>query len=131
MTEAWMGYTPREKIMSTEAILKERGSSHGDFTDVAAMEQNLILTMEAGVKWNEMTAVQRCALRMIQHKISRILSGNPDYADHWDDIAGYAKITRDRLRISRSTDGIGREINPVSEIRNDGMTIEFTHPHGR
>lgn len=103
------------KEMSTEAILKERSSSHGDFTDVAAMEQNLILTMEAGVKWNEMTAVQRCSLRMIQHKISRILSGNPDYADHWDDIAGYAKITRDRLKY---TDPIG--VKPDDPIVIDG-----------
>lgn len=88
--------------MSTEAILRERGNSHGDFTDVAAMEQNLIMTMEAGVRWNELTAVQRCSLRMIQHKISRILSGNPDHADHWDDIQGYAKIARDRLKLPGS-----------------------------
>jgi hypothetical protein len=32
------------------------------------------------------------ALEMIAHKIGRIIAGDPDFDDHWDDIAGYAKI---------------------------------------
>jgi hypothetical protein len=35
---------------------------------------------------------------MIAHKIGRILNGDPDYIDSWDDIAGYAKLVADRLR---------------------------------
>jgi hypothetical protein len=35
---------------------------------------------------------QREALDYIAGKLARILSGQPGYADHWDDIAGYAKL---------------------------------------
>ena len=40
---------------------------------------------------------QREALEMIAHKIARILNGDPDYADSWHDIAGYAQLVADRL----------------------------------
>jgi hypothetical protein len=32
------------------------------------------------------------SLEMIAHKIGRILAGNENFHDHWDDIAGYAKL---------------------------------------
>jgi hypothetical protein len=35
---------------------------------------------------------------MIVHKIGRIVNGNPDKVDHWDDIAGYATLVSDRLK---------------------------------
>jgi hypothetical protein len=34
---------------------------------------------------------------MICHKISRIANGDPNYADSWDDIAGYAKLVSDYI----------------------------------
>ena len=34
---------------------------------------------------------------MIFHKIGRIVNGDPNYADSWHDIAGYAKLVEDRL----------------------------------
>lgn len=40
---------------------------------------------------------QQEALDMICHKIGRILNGDPDYADSWHDIAGYAQLVADRL----------------------------------
>ena len=42
-------------------------------------------------------ADQQEALEMILHKIARIVNGDPDYADSWVDIAGYAKLVADRL----------------------------------
>ena len=36
------------------------------------------------------------ALVMIATKLSRILTGGPDFRDHWDDIAGYAKLASAR-----------------------------------
>lgn len=35
---------------------------------------------------------------MIAHKIGRILNGDPNYRDSWDDIAGYAKLAADRCK---------------------------------
>ena len=37
------------------------------------------------------------AIDMIFNKIARILNGNPNHADSWVDIAGYAKLVSDRL----------------------------------
>jgi hypothetical protein len=42
--------------------------------------------------------IQVEALEMIAHKIGRILSGDPNHQDHWDDIAGYAKLVSERLQ---------------------------------
>jgi hypothetical protein len=41
------------------------------------------------------------ALDMICHKIGRIVNGDPDYADSWIDIAGYAKLVADRLETGK------------------------------
>ena len=41
---------------------------------------------------------QREALEMIAHKIARIVNGDPNYADSWVDIAGYATLVADRLQ---------------------------------
>ncbi len=47
--------------------------------------------------WIRLSFSQREALEMIAHKIGRILNGDPDYADSWHDIAGYAKLVEDEL----------------------------------
>jgi hypothetical protein len=47
--------------------------------------------------YNKLSADQRESLDMIQHKIGRILCGDPDYADSWHDIAGYAMLVEQRL----------------------------------
>lgn len=39
-----------------------------------------------------MTATQMEALDLMATKQSRIVSGDPTFADHWDDIAGYARL---------------------------------------
>lgn len=80
-----------------EAVLIERAKTHGDFTDNARVMQALKRIVHDEVGWNKLTDVQREALHMILHKIGRIISGNPNVKDHWDDIAGYAKITSDRV----------------------------------
>jgi hypothetical protein len=78
-------------------ILDERKSTHGDFADVAAMGQMTKATWKNGKNWSALTLTQREGLEMIAHKVARILSGNPDEPDHWDDIAGYAKCVSVRL----------------------------------
>jgi hypothetical protein len=82
---------------SIEAILAERGKTHGDFTDNARVMQALKRIVHAEVGWDKLTDVQREALHMILHKVGRIISGNPNTKDHWDDIAGYAKLASERI----------------------------------
>ncbi|MBE9472959.1 MAG: hypothetical protein IMY75_12755, partial [Chloroflexi bacterium] len=47
--------------------------------------------------WEDLDADMKEALEMIQHKIARILNGDPRYADNWLDIAGYARLVEDRI----------------------------------
>lgn len=79
------------KNKTTEAILKERGKTHGDFADNAKVSQELKFIIRTNLGVSELTYVQREALDMICLKVSRILS-NPNVKDHWDDIAGYATL---------------------------------------
>lgn len=76
--------------------LDERGARYGDFSDHARVAQALQDTMR-GHGWNKLSPTQRQALTVIADKIARILSGDPDYADNWHDIQGYAKLVEDRL----------------------------------
>jgi hypothetical protein len=84
------------------AVLIERGNRYGKFTGHALITQDLKGSMrsyfkDGGYPWESLAPDQREALEMIAHKIGRILNGDPDYADSWIDIAGYAKLVADRL----------------------------------
>jgi len=83
--------------METTELLAERGKTHGDFTNHAQVTQMLKDVMFSQPTYQGLSQVQKEALEMIQHKVGRILAGNPDHQDHWDDIAGYAKLVSDRL----------------------------------
>lgn len=81
----------------TEALITERGSRYGKFKDGAEIMQSLKDTMRDVDGWNNLTASQKEALDMIQHKIGRILNGDPTYDDSWKDIAGYATLIVNEL----------------------------------
>lgn len=85
--------------LKTEEILNEREKTHGDFDEVsiryreikrAALMDFTAECMDA--KDEEVYDRQFLALEMILLKIARIVCGDPNFADHWDDIAGYAML---------------------------------------
>jgi len=78
------------------ATLQARQNTHGDYALTAEIIQQLKQDMRVG-NWDSLTVVQKESLEMIAHKIGRILSGNPDHADHWHDIAGYATLAEKQL----------------------------------
>jgi hypothetical protein len=78
-------------------VLAERRKTHGDYSDHARVTQALKRVMEGENGWARLNDCQREALAIIAHKVGRILSGNPDFADHWVDIGGYAKLVADRI----------------------------------
>lgn len=81
-----------------EALTGERNNTHGDFADNARVSQTLktIFRLENNKRLQRnqkpLSLTQMDALDMIAAKIGRIFAGNPDFADHWDDIAGYSHI---------------------------------------
>ena len=82
---------------SVEQTLAQRQNVHGDFGDNSQVTHDLMMVICSTKNWKSLTPVQMAALYMIQHKISRILSGDPNFADHWHDIGGYAKCAEERL----------------------------------
>ena len=82
---------------ATAELLAERGKTHGLFSEHALITQTLKGTMHEAVNWDRCTLSQRESLEMIVHKIGRILAGDPNHKDHWDDIAGYARLVADQI----------------------------------
>jgi len=88
---------PAPAIDATAALLAERGKTHGDFAAHAAATQGMkrLFLANAGPKLND---VQQEAVDMILHKLGRIAAGDPGFKDHWDDIAGYARLVSERCK---------------------------------
>jgi hypothetical protein len=82
-----------------QATLDERGKRYGDFMGHAEITCELkgIIAQYAITREKKLEPDQIEALDMICHKIGRILNGDPNYADSWHDIAGYAQLVANRL----------------------------------
>ena len=77
---------------SAEAISADRGTTHGDWLHQSQVEANIKLNLRSGANHVILPAGQAMALDAIAMKMSRIVTGDPKFADHWDDIAGYALL---------------------------------------
>jgi hypothetical protein len=84
--------------MAVKEVLEERGSRYGNYLDQTTISKALQNRMRATPKYHELDSDMQDALEMIAVKISRILNGDPDYADNWSDIAGYATLVEERLK---------------------------------
>jgi len=97
------------------ATLDERQKTHGDYEEHARITQRLkmVVRSELRARGGVLNFQQQESIDMILHKIGRIISGNPDYADHWLDIAGYATLivrSLERQSASHSLRATDREV---------------------
>ena len=85
--------------MNTDEILQDRGKRYGNYMDQTTISGELRRVMDFWAKERntKLAHDQADSLVMIAVKISRIINGDPDYADNWRDIAGYATLVADRL----------------------------------
>lgn len=112
--------TPKSDIDKT---LAERGSRYGEFRLHAAITQVLKSVMRGTLledlqdmkflenvaesqlllrkKWGKLRPDTKEFLEMTQHKIGRMLNGDPEYDDNLRDISGYAKLVLDRITAGR------------------------------
>ena len=104
-------------------ILKERQSTHGCFATGAEIMQRLKFTARNTPSYQDkLSDSQREAVDMILHKVGRILNGNPNEPDHWNDIAGYATLVADELEAPSTTirvngmDGAGSIFDGLNAI---------------
>ena len=79
-------------------IVQERQKTHGSFDENATTSQQLKAIFRAQPHYEELCPRHKEALDMIALKISRILSGQAAFQDHWDDIAGYAHLGSEACR---------------------------------
>src|SRR5689334_7025820 len=79
-----------------DPLLQEREKTHGSFQNNDDISQRIkdIMHNPFGETRHPyvLCSVHKESLDMIALKLSRILSGQANYRDHWDDIAGYAKL---------------------------------------
>jgi hypothetical protein len=93
-----------DRELDVRGILNERNATHGDYTNHAACAQDLkqVLYLHVAARYKRgqerLTPAQQEAIDMILHKIARIVAGDNEHRDHWDDIAGYATLAADRVK---------------------------------
>ena len=87
-----------ETPTTIDDTLVERGAVHGNFKDNASVAQDLKRVINTALNARMMRGqgpirnIHLEALDLIATKISRILSGDAEYSDHWHDIQGYARL---------------------------------------
>jgi len=79
-------------VRKADQLTGVRGGTHGDFEIGAGITQSVMDVLRSSPNWNILRSAQKEAIHMIIHKIHRIVSGDPDHPDHWDDIEGYAAL---------------------------------------
>lgn len=93
MSESTLGTDPRKEPQdATENLLKTRGATHGDYHQQAELAGAIRELFSTAERWRLLTRVEKDAVLMIAVKLSRALTGNPHEPDHWNDIAGYARL---------------------------------------
>ena len=78
--------------MERDPLLVERGKTHGSFVHNAAISQELKKIFWGSKDLGAMSPVHHEALDMIALKLSRILSGQANFKDHWRDLSGYSLL---------------------------------------
>lgn len=75
-----------------QALLDEREKTHGRFADVAEAFAGGIRDVVTARVHSRLSDTQFLALCMFEGKKARILAGDPNWIDHWRDIAGFALL---------------------------------------
>ena len=119
-------------------LLGERQNTHGTYSEVSSICQAIKRTMRQSSGWDHLGNEHAEALEMIAMKIARILSGNSNFADHWEDIEGYARLVSNELERERVADmveqSIRDSIGPVDldeEREHDEQSTTSTDPTNR
>lgn len=78
------------------ALILTRARTHGDFTEGSKFAETFITIFEDHPTWALLPAFARQSIRMQASKYGRIMAGDWDFADHWNDVSGYSKLVADR-----------------------------------
>jgi hypothetical protein len=119
-------------------LLGERQNTHGTYSEVSSICQAIKRTMRQSSGWDHLGNEHAEALEMIAMKIARILSGNPNFADHWEDIEGYARLVSNELERERVTQLMEQSMKDMlgavdldEEREHDEQSTASTDPTNR
>lgn len=118
-----------QKTVSVDELLAQRGTTHGEYTEHARCTQAILDAMMRERTWPSLPPIIRETVHMIAHKLGRIATGNPFVADHYDDIAGYARLVSQRV-----VDGVGlasgHEFRSlIDQGRDLGLSVNMDRAH--
>ena len=88
---------PNTQETTMPVNLADRSRTHGNYKDTAALSQSIKDVLRSGRNWSSLTDSQRESLESISVKLARILNGNANFRDHWDDIVGYGQLAADSV----------------------------------
>ena len=90
-------------MAKTEEILEERGARYGSFKNKSKIAQEIKKSMQSGPSYKGMSDDKKQAMEMFANKIARIVNGDPDYDDSWQDICGYSQLIINDLHEQENT----------------------------
>lgn len=83
--------------MHIESVIASREQTHGDYRTQAALAQCLKRMLRETRNWEVLDFYQAQSLEAFCDKVSRILNGDINEIDHWQDISGYATLVLKEL----------------------------------
>ena len=97
-----------KKTISTTQLIRKRAETHGNYRNTAEISSHLMAYLidkqDYCADQKEFSFVQRDALSNICKKLARIIAGDPNFIDHWVDIAGYAELVVEDLTEKKDND---------------------------
>ena len=112
-----------------QKILSDRKDKYGDFRYHADLSVSLKHVMREGNAWHTTEPYMQEALDMIQHKIARILNGDPSYQDSWVDVIGYAQLALDRIREDEESRRIVEAFNKIPDDNVNLYTVDSANTY--
>lgn len=64
----------------------------------ASCTERLVEICRLQVNWEKLNDSQKETIYMVCHKMARILTGDPNHIDSWQDISGYAMLIVNEFR---------------------------------
>lgn len=90
---------PTARRPYASALLNARETSHGDYGVNAAASQAIKSVFHGSPEFlAKLSPEQKESAELIATKFGRILAGDPNNPEHWEDIAGYASLIAERLK---------------------------------
>lgn len=93
---------PSKKKPYSLDLLNARETSHGDYGVNAGVSQGIKSVFQGSPEYlTKLSSEQKESAELIATKFGRIIAGDPNNPEHWEDIAGYASLIAERLRTAR------------------------------